>query len=322
MMDRRVSVAIARDRCDGCGRCLAVCPSETLSLQDGKAVVAGDRSLACGHCAAACPRDAIRIDALDPAASTYATFAADERWLPRGEGEIASLVRLMASRRSCRNFQEQPVARPLLEDLVKIGVTAPSGTNSQHWSFTILPTRDAVAALGNRVAAFFRKVNALADNPLLRNALRLLGKPELHDYYRDYRATVGEALDEQERRGRDRLFHGAPAAIVVGSRPGGSTSPEDALLATQNILLAAHVMGLGTCLIGFAAISLMRDIRTKRFVGIPDEETVHAVIALGYAHERYVRIAGRKPFVHRWFEAGSGGSAPRAAGAKTEPCRG
>ncbi|MEK6655034.1 MAG: nitroreductase family protein, partial [Thermodesulfobacteriota bacterium] len=150
--------------------------------------------------------------------------------------------------------------RALLADLVKIGATAPSGTNSQMWTFTILPARESVTALGDQVAMFFKRINNLSEIYWLRNALRFIGKPELDHYYRDYHQSVSEALTERENSGEDRLFHGATAAIVVGSRPEGSTLKEDALLATQNILLAAHSMGLGTCLIGFAVIPMMKDI--------------------------------------------------------------
>lgn len=209
----------------------------------------------------------------------------------------------MASRRSCRNFQVKPVERAALEDLVRIGVTAPSGTNSQTWTFTILPTREAVIALGDQVARFFRRINKAAENRWLRTVLRLVGKPELHDYYSDYHQSVAEALAERANGGADRLFHGATAAIVVGSRPGGSTVKEDALLATQNILLAAHSMGLGTCLIGFAVIPLVRDFRIKRSAGIPEGEKVHSVIALGHPDESYRTVAGRKRYLRRYCEA-------------------
>jgi nitroreductase len=271
-------------------------------MQGGKAVVSGDRSLSCGHCAAVCPVDAITIHAIDPEASRFATFTADTLWLPHGEFNTAHLVRLMASRRSCRNFKDQPVGLALLEDLLKVGVTAPSGTNSQMWTFTILSTRESVIALGDQVALFFRRINKLAENYWLRNLLRLIGKPELDHYYRDYHLSVSEALAEREGNGRDRLFHGATAVIVVGSKPEGSTLQEDALLATQNILLAAHSMGLGTCLIGFAVVPLTKGFRTKRFLGIPDNENVHAVIALGYPDEKYLKVAGRKNYVRRYFD--------------------
>lgn len=302
MIDRAVSTVIEADRCIGCGLCVQVCPSRTISMKKDKAVVTGDRSLSCGHCAAVCPVDAITVHAIDPEVSRFASFNADDRWLPHGEFDTAALVRLMASRRSCRNFNERPVDRPLLEDLVKIGITAPSGTNSQMWTFTILPSRESVAALGNQVAMFFRHINAMSEKYWVRNALRLIGKPELARYYRDYHQSVSEALAEGEKGGKDPLFHGATAAIVVGSRPEGSTLKEDALLATQNILLAAHSMGLGTCLIGFAVIPLERDPRAKRSLGIPDHERVHAVIALGYPEEKYCKAAGRKRYVQRYVE--------------------
>ena len=139
--NREVTTTIDRDRCIGCGLCIPVCPKQTLGIEDGKAIVQGAESLNCGHCAAACPADAIRVEAVDPRLSQFQTFTADTRWLPHGRFDTATLVNLMGSRRSCRNFSDRPVERPFLEDLVKAGITAPSGSNCQPWTFTILPDR-------------------------------------------------------------------------------------------------------------------------------------------------------------------------------------
>jgi hypothetical protein len=54
-------------------------------------------------------------------------------------------------------------------------------------------------------------------------------------------------------------------------------------------------MGVGTCLIGFAVEAMRRDRSIQRALGIPDNETVHAVIALGQPAVTYLRPAGRKP---------------------------
>ena len=288
------------EKCIGCGLCLTVCPDQTLSLSGGKAVVSGDRCLACAHCRAVCPSQAITLPGLEHE-PLFQTFEADNRYLPPGQGNIAQLVRLMLSRRSCRSYQKRALEPELLEDLVRIGTSAPSGTNSQGWTFTILPQRPAVEALGNLVGAYFAKLNRLAANPVLRGILSLLGKPALSTYYHRYHETIALGLREWAEQGRDRLFHGAPAVIIVGSRPGASCPREDALLATQNILLAAHTLGLGSCLIGFAVAAMAKAPKIQRALGIPADEAIHAVIALGYPAEPYQRFTGRKPITPRYF---------------------
>ncbi|MFA7382583.1 MAG: nitroreductase family protein [Desulfurivibrionaceae bacterium] len=291
---------IDEGKCTGCTLCLAVCPDQTLSLLHGKAKVSGEKCMACAHCRAICPAQAITVPGLD-SAPLFKAFVPDNRYLPPGQGDTAQLVRLMLSRRSCRNYTDRTPEQQLLEDLVRIGTTAPSGTNSQGWTFTILPHRPAVEALGNLVGGYFTKLNRLAANPLLRNLLRLAGRPALNNYYHRYQQTIARALREWEEQGRDHLFHGAPAAIIIGSRPGASCPKEDALLATQNILLAAHTLGLGSCLIGFAVAAMARDPQIQQALGIPNVEGIHAVIALGYPAEPYQRFTGRKPVTPRYF---------------------
>jgi nitroreductase/Pyruvate/2-oxoacid:ferredoxin oxidoreductase delta subunit len=314
VIERTVSTVIDPDLCIGCGECVRVCPSGTIEMREWKAEVTGERSLGCGHCAAVCPVEAVRVAAVDPDSLRFRTFSCRPEWQPHGAFDTAGLVGLMASRRSCRNYDETPVPRAVLEDLVKIGATAPSGTNSQRWSFTVLPSRAAVMALGDGVAGFFKRLNRLAENALLRGSLRLCGKKELSDYYRDYHQSVQEGLAEWEQHGRDRLFHGATAAILVGSRPGASCPAEDALLATQNILLAAHAMGLGSCLVGFAVSAMEKAPGIKTALGIPAAERIHAVIALGHPAETYLRLAGRKKAVLRFFEPPAGDASPKREG--------
>jgi nitroreductase/NAD-dependent dihydropyrimidine dehydrogenase PreA subunit len=299
-MDWSVTTVINPDICTGCGLCVNVCPADTISLSDGKAVVTGNRSLGCGHCAAVCPVGAITVTAIDESLSQFATFAADHRRLPFGEYDVTQLVRLMASRRSCRNYADRPVDPRMLEDLVKIGITAPSATNSQTWTFTILPTRDAVLTLAAGIRKFFETLNAMAEKRLLRILLKALGKRELDDYYREYYQPVKDGLAEWDQTGNERLFHGAPALIIVASQPGASLPKEDALLASQNILLAAHAMGLGTCLVGMAVEAFKNDRSLKKIVDIPAQETVYSVIAVGYPAETYLRTAGRKPAIIRY----------------------
>lgn len=67
------------ERCDGCGRCVEVCPHAVFALSGGRAaVVDADRCMECGACRLNCPRAAIEVTA--------------------GVGCAAALTRAMTSR--------------------------------------------------------------------------------------------------------------------------------------------------------------------------------------------------------------------------------
>jgi nitroreductase/NAD-dependent dihydropyrimidine dehydrogenase PreA subunit len=300
-MDDNVTTVIDAALCTGCGLCVEICPLGVLSMENGKARVTGRRSIHCGHCEAVCPVQAVKVQALDDQAFAFSSFSDDDRWLPFGDFDVAMLVRLMRSRRSCRRFQDKPVPGNILEDLVRIGTTAPSGTNSQLWTFTIVPTREAVIRLGSEIAGFFKRLNRLARRTWLRRLLSWVGRRDLENYYHRYYNTISRSMAEWDETGRDRLFHHATAVILVGSKPGASTPAEDALLATENILLASHAMGLGTCLVGYAVAALRRDVGIQIRLGVPADETVYAVIALGYPNQKFQRSAGRRQATVRFL---------------------
>src|SRR5512145_2605144 len=97
-------IEINGELCNGCGSCVSVCPTGTISLVQGKAAVTEAATISCGHCEAVCPQSAIRVIAIDEEMSRYKTFTTEKRWLPPGKYSIPGLVQLMASRRSCRCF--------------------------------------------------------------------------------------------------------------------------------------------------------------------------------------------------------------------------
>jgi len=300
MNPRNVTTTIDSEKCIGCGACIRVCPSDTISLVDGIARVTGEKSLSCGHCSGVCPENAIQVNALASEMTQFDTFHLKTDWLGFGDFPIRDLARLMASRRSCRNFKKAPVGMNALNDLIKIGALAPSGTNSQGWTFTCLPDRNAVLDFAGYLKIFFEVLNKKAEKAVLRKGLRLLGMPALDDYYNEYYESTKEAMAAFETDQTDRLFHGASACILIGSGPDASCPKEDAVLAASNILLGAHAMGIGSCLIGFAVAAMKSDRHIQKKLGIPLTEKIHAVIALGYPDESYLRITGRKKPIIRF----------------------
>ena len=207
---------------------------------------------------------------------------------------IDTLVALMCSRRSCRSFTSAPPDLALLKDLARIGTTAPSGTNCQEWQFVLLPSRSDVVALGEQVARFYKELNRKAANPLYRFAARLFAGNQLENYYNRYFSSVQRGISDWYEKGIDRLFHGAPAAIIVVADSSSSCPQEDALLATQNILLAAESMGLATCLIGFVVEAARREGKIPKLLGLTESEQIYSVIACGYSSVCFQRFTGRK----------------------------
>ena len=236
MVDRAIRTVINQERSIRCGKYVRVSPSEPLRDERQKPNMTAPARLPAGTrlpCAR-WKRSGWRL--LDPHSFRFSHLCLPDgldalRRLRRGE-----LVRLMASSTPAATSR-QSRCRRRMEDLVKIGTTAPSGTNSQGSTFTTLPAARRMMKLGDAVGAFFKRLNRMAEDPLLRHGLRLIGRPELAVPYQQYHRSVAEASADSEERGRDRLFHQAPTAILVGCKPGASTPAEDALLATQNILL-------------------------------------------------------------------------------------
>jgi nitroreductase/NAD-dependent dihydropyrimidine dehydrogenase PreA subunit len=301
MLERKINIQIDPGLCDGCGQCVTVCPSETISISEKTAQITGDESLSCGHCIAICPLDAISLKNSEFGKIDFNTFTYENKWIKHGEFETSKLIRLMLSRRSCRNFKDENVDKDMLEDLVKIGTTAPSGSNCQDWTFTIIPTKKNVTNFGEKIGDFYKKLNKLSEKTVLRKGMTLFGNKKLEFYYENYYESVKETIELYENKGIDKLFHGATAVIMVGGVKESSCPSEDALLATQNILLGAHSMGLGSCIIGFASNAIANDAKLRKNLGIDKNETIYSVIALGYPNEEFRKLTIRKKIIPRYL---------------------
>jgi len=290
---------IDESSCTMCGQCVEICPLDVLEHRDGFIVPTVEECMLCSHCMCVCPVDAVSFDRDVLRGPEFSTFEYKDRFMEKGDCGPHTLVDFVRSRRSVRRYRPDPVPGEVIQDLIEFGITAPSGSNCQDWEFTVLGSREKVWGLALDIRDFFLSINRMARNPLIRYGSVLIMGRALLRYYRDHMATVEMAL-EQGEKGRDLLFHGAPALIIVHSSMEGSTPVEDAQFASYNIALLAHALGLGTCHIGYAVDSINRTGRLKGRLGIPAGHRVHSVMTLGYTDTEFTRPALRKPARVHW----------------------
>lgn len=165
---------------------------------------------------------------------------------------MGDLNELIKGRRSVRAYQNRPVSREILHQLLEAMQWAPSGGNLQPWAFSVVQ-----------------------ENRPLAEQIAQLSK--YRDWMVDAPVYVVISLDHQkmsEKIFRCEMKHHQ----AVGS-------------AIQNLMLAAHSHGLGTCWIGEI---LQREAELKELLQLPEQLEPMALLTVGYP-DGEPKQKGRRP---------------------------
>jgi len=193
-----------------------------------------------------------------------------------------SLLDGINSLRSVRKFKPDPIPEGKLKIVLQSASKAASGSNTQPWEFVVV--RDA-------------QVKAHLKEPMLRTWLaRLAGSTRMSPRMRDVYDEATEMLRNTEK---------VPVMIyccVDLNRVGKSEEVRYASIypAVQNLMLAAHAIGLATCLTVHGSTPTRGEPEVKKILGIPEHVKIACLIYLGYPAVRLGRPR-RKPiekFVH------------------------
>ncbi len=188
------------------------------------------------------------------------------------------------TRHSVRAFRTDPIKDEIMQKILEAAKNSPSYQNTQPW--------EMVAVSGKKKEELSRKLIDLvkADAPTAPDIpLPSEWPPELEKRTREHGArrlkTLGIAREDRE--GRERLnlmnyeFYGAPCAVFLFMNGKlGEWSLFDMGLFTQNLILAAHSFGVGSC-IQASVVKYAAEI--KEFLQISHEEKLVVCISMGYA---------------------------------------
>lgn len=178
-----------------------------------------------------------------------------------------TLIQSIRDRRSVRAYTERQIPRDEILVLVEAAAAAPSAMNLQPWSFAVIEGGQRLEGLSN-----------LAKRILL--ALPSTDGPS-RDAFRDPSFNI---------------FHGAPCLVVICARPPSRQAAEDCCLAAQNLMLASHDRGWGTCWIGSARPWLELP-QTRSMLGLLSDQIPVAPIVVGEPAAQPPPTSRHKPLV-------------------------
>lgn len=283
MSPRIPDIGISAADCIVCRRCVKVCPAQ-IFVQDAPQqpirICHPERCIGCGHCVDACPHHAVIHGEFPP-----------ERIHPIDYSAMPSpdeLMLLLKARRSNRALTSRPVPREAVRQILEAALCAPTATNSQSVSFTVIDDPALLRKVADHTVGVFSATARMLEFP----PVKWLLKPLRPDYYRY--VPIFKSMKRRHEAGEDPILLHATTLIFIHTPQGYRFGAEDCNLAYQNGSLMAQALGISQIYMGFILTVLRRNPKPiARMLGIGGR--IHAVMALGIPEFRYPNYADRKP---------------------------
>jgi nitroreductase len=225
-------------------------------------------------------------------------FQAGQEWSP--------VEKVIFERRSIRKFRKEPLPDEMIRRILEAGRFAPSAGNCQPWKFVVVNSPEMLAAMeadAVMMAKFFMFFVDYTRNWWRRIFLKPIAKliirfkaSELH--------PVPFGLMQAIAEGKAPAYHGAPTMILMlEDRRGVSNPAVDIGVCGQNMVLAAHSMGAGTCWIGLIKLLMYLPQWRWRF-GVRFPYRLNDAIAIGWPGGKYDGQVHREVQLVEWFRGG------------------
>lgn len=174
-------------------------------------------------------------------------------------------LKVIRERRTTRKFKPEQIKEEELQVIIEAGIYAPSAHNKQSWNFTVIQNQELIEELN--VEAKKAAVN-----------------------------FPDEMIKKMANNEKFNAFYGAPTVIIVSGDDKGMMPLTDCAAATENMLIAAEALEIGSCWNGFVSIlfNSEKGIEFKTKLGIPDGYTPFHAVLLGYKDVNVSNAPARK----------------------------
>ena len=191
-----------------------------------------------------------------------------------------NVMTVIDERMSVRGFTKEPIAREMLEHVLDAARKAPSASNQQPWNFIVV-AGEPRERLGEALLSAYKERSKHYDPSRGKSipSIYMERTKKLLKGLRPYLDTMDKKTVPFIEEGSCQ-FYGAPVLIIVTVDKAHPPSKlVDIGCAVENLVLAAHEQGLGTCII---ALILMFEDLIREQLTIADDMQVVLAIALGY----------------------------------------
>lgn len=177
----------------------------------------------------------------------------------------------LTTRRSIRRYQPTPISDDIIDQLLMAATWAPSAHNRQPWRFVVIQNEDAKQQLARDMGAKLR-TDLKADNV----SNEIIEKDASRSYQRITQAPLlillslsMEDMDiySDEKRQQNEWLMAAQSTAMAG----------------QNLLLAAHALGLGAC---WMCAPLFCPNVVKASLSLPADWQPQALLTVGHPAEQ------------------------------------
>lgn len=165
------------------------------------------------------------------------------------------------TRRSTRSLKPDLPPRELIQQVIKAGRAAPSGSNSQSTHMLVITRPNVLSELAAIVQRAFAAMEAGPDA------------------YVSLRHSVSAA-----KKGGYVFHYNAPVLIVTANKKGYGNAIADSACALENMMIAANALDLGACWINqLHWLDENADVRAyMEALGLGKDETITGGLILGY----------------------------------------
>ena len=212
------------------------------------------------------------------------------------------------TRHSVRAFKSNPITRDVMEKILQATSNSPSYTNTQPWEVVVVSGKQKDELSRKLLELAKAKAPTSPDMPIPKSWPSAM-EVRSREHGARRLNTLGMARDDQEGREKLRLmnfeFYGAPCAILLFMDGAlGEWSIFDMGLFAENLILAAHSLGLESCLQA-SVTNYAKEI--KKFFGVAESKKLVVCISLGYPDDKaklntYRSLTQKADEFTRWYE--------------------